>query len=244
MIISAANQKGGVGKTTLLLNLAYIAAETGKKVLVIDLDTQGSISTSLTGDSDLRNRRGGAETLFVGTELDITHSERNIDLLHGHSTLDDLDKMTVAEAMARRDAVRALPYDLVLIDTPPAIGIRQLAPLLYSDLLLIPLPPEEMPMMGLGSMLGTAKLARQVNADLKTRVIISRFKTTSFSHNEMAQKLSEQLGAMLLPDKIRERVAVADAAYKRVPVWTVSNADSKLKREWHDTMTNLLALAN
>lgn len=244
MILTVANQKGGVGKTTLILNLAYIAAESGKKVLCIDLDTQGSLSTSLTGDADIRKRPGGAASLFDDGALDVMHTEHKIDLLHGHDKLDDLDKADLQVVKALKAKVKGLDYDLILIDTPPAIGIRQLAPLLWSDLLLVPLPPEEMPVMGLGSMMETAKLAKQVNPALKTRVILTRYKVQSGSHKSMSKSLVTQLGAMLLTDRIRERVAVADAAAKRVPVWHGKNADDKLRQEWHNTMTNLLSLTN
>lgn len=245
MIVTIANQKGGVGKTTLVLNLAFLAAEEGKRVLCIDLDTQGSLSGILTGDPAIRSRSGGASTLFsdVGNmELDITHTSHGIDLLHGHAELDDLDTLALEYALSKRDSVRAMDYDIILIDTPPAIGLRQLAPLLYADVLVIPLPPEEMPVLGLSSMLETATLAKQVNPDLRARIILSRVKRSSSSHAEISEQLHEQLGAMLMNEQVRERVAVTDAATQRVPVWKAKNADKILRDEWRSMMASLLTI--
>jgi chromosome partitioning protein len=117
-IVTVTNQKGGVGKTTLVCHLALAGVERGLRTLVVDLDTQGNASTMLAGDAALARQSGGAATLFAGGEPQPTVIPSGIHLLHGHQRLDEVDqRVELAEAAGIRARLRALPYDLVVVDT-------------------------------------------------------------------------------------------------------------------------------
>ena len=150
-ILTAINQKGGVGKTTLAVHIALAGRDAGLSVLLIDFDTQGSASVILTRDLSIADTPGGAEKLFSDPEnLEPIQTPFEVDLLHGHQHLDRVDReFSLEDARALRGVLRDLPFDLVVIDTPPAVGTRHLAPLLWSDLALTPLEPTSSSLQGL-----------------------------------------------------------------------------------------------
>src|SRR5436853_624719 len=121
LVIAQINQKGGVGKTTLGFHLAHRARELGRRTLVVDLESQGNLSTALWSRSDLLNQTGGADRLFTATEASevvITPIADNLDLLHGHRRLDSIegDFNPREAASAQRSLLRSLPYDVVILD--------------------------------------------------------------------------------------------------------------------------------
>ncbi|RWA45627.1 hypothetical protein AU476_00925 [Cupriavidus sp. UYMSc13B] len=135
-IIVVINQKGGPGKTTLSFHLAHAGLKNEQsKVLCLDLDSQGTLSQYLTDDLDVISvTQGGVGDLFEGVTPQpqkTTHSQ--IDLLHGHRELDRYDADQLAEERAYSEEMpamlRSLGYDYIVIDTPPAVGLRHLSPL-------------------------------------------------------------------------------------------------------------------
>ncbi|CAG0950136.1 partial Sporulation initiation inhibitor protein Soj, partial [Rhodocyclaceae bacterium] len=151
-IITVLNQKGGVGKSTLAFNIAQAAADFGKrgkpaKVLCQDLDSQGDFSQYLTGDLEIAKKTKTGVGLFLeGQEwTPMATSHPNIDLLHGHRKLDRYDRDGPTEDRlldeSWREHMRGLDYDYIVIDTPPAAGIRQIGPLCWADVAVIPIEP-------------------------------------------------------------------------------------------------------
>jgi chromosome partitioning protein len=138
--IAVINQKGGVGKTTTTVNLGAGLARQGKKVLIIDLDPQANISTSLHTES-LKSMH---DFLIEGAELDecITRLGKDLDILKSKSNLTKAEMIMVGEAsretILKRKFEQIKGYDYVLIDCPPSMGLLSQNALLYAEEAIIP----------------------------------------------------------------------------------------------------------
>lgn len=238
-VLTVANQKGGVGKTTLACHLALAAHEAELRVLLVDLDTQGSASSILTRDPAIARSPGGAAALFSGNGLAPTPTPLGVDLLHGHQRLDAVDREPQGIGAGRGEKLASLGYDLVVVDTPPALGPRHLAPLLWSDLVLIPLEPNASAVQGLAQTLGVLASVRRLRPGLRSVVAVNLYRRVSSGQNRYLRELERRVE--LLRPYLTQRVAVADALDAGVPVWRFSRADRELRETWRSFCRGLIA---
>jgi chromosome partitioning protein len=201
----------------------------------VDFDAQGNASQIFTHNKDIRKSLGGAELLFKNEEIKYSDTQtKGIKLLHGHSRLEVLDHDRVGileEAKAMRTKVRNLPFDYIIFDTPPSIGPRQVAPMFWSDLVLIPVEPAALSMSGLASVLNSFKGAAKINPGLMFRLVINRFLQTSSGQKKMREQLEGKLGKYIIAE-FSQRVHVADALDESKPVWDYTK-DKDLKDVWN-----------
>ncbi len=167
-IIAVANQKGGVGKTTTAINLSACVANSGKRVLLIDIDPQGNSSSGLGIDRltlkkssyDVLVGQSSAMEAITTTmmpKLDIMPA--NIDLVGAEV---ELVAMIARETMLRRalEDVKNL-YDYIFMDCPPSLGLITLNALCAADRILVPIQCEYYALEGLTQLMSTVKLVRQ-----------------------------------------------------------------------------------
>ena len=184
-IIAIANQKGGVGKTTTTRNLGIRIARHGKKVLLIDADAQGSLTSSLgirepdKLDTTLANILGRIVTdERVEGEDGIIKHEEGIDLMPGNIELSGLE-VSLVNAMSREMVMRSYvegikkKYDYILIDCMPSLGMLTINALACADSILIPVQAAYLPVKGLEQLIKTiAKVRRMINPGLKIEGIL------------------------------------------------------------------------
>ncbi|MDO3385035.1 ParA family protein [Gilvimarinus sp. SDUM040013] len=172
---TVANQKGGVGKTTTSAALAGLAAEQGKRVLLIDLDPHGSLTSYFGHNPDAVTL--SAFTLFTERERithDFVHSVLvstgfdGIDLVPSATALATLERKAVGQGGAGLVISEALAcvscdYDLAVIDTPPLLGVLMINALAACDELIIPVQTEFLALKGLERMVNTLKMMAKSN---------------------------------------------------------------------------------
>jgi chromosome partitioning protein len=176
MTISLANQKGGVGKTTTCLNLAVYLSRLGKKVLLIDLDPQGNLSSG----GGISRQLASEKSIYKVISDQLPASEAKIPLpgTEVHIIPAGIDlagaEVELVNRMSRESIVRdaladiVTQYDLVLIDCPPSLGLLTINALVASDRVLIPVQSEYYALEGLGLLLDTVKLVkRKLNSRLE-----------------------------------------------------------------------------
>ena len=179
-IIAICNQKGGVGKTTTAVNLGVGLAMRDKRVLLIDADPQGDLTTCL-GWRDTDNLpvtlTDKLHAVITEHEEDpfegILHHEEKVDLMPANLGLSSLE-ISLVTAMSRENVMRSYlsqvtdRYDYVLIDCMPSLGMITFNALTAADSVIIPVQAQYLPAKGMTQLLGTvAKVRRHTNADLK-----------------------------------------------------------------------------
>lgn len=202
-IITVANQKGGVGKTTTAINLATALAAIGERVLIIDLDPQGNASTGL--GIDRREREVSSYDVITGAATINQAAMQTAvpGLLLVPSTLDLLGvEMEIAAAPDRvlrlRHALRAAEVDgagftYVLIDCPPSLNLLTLNSMAAADSVLVPLQCEFFALEGLSQLLETVS---QVQASINPALTIQGIVMTMFDgRNNLANQVVEDVRA-------------------------------------------------
>ena len=232
-----ANQKGGVGKTSTLVHLAFDFLEQGLKVVVIDLDTQANASYTL------QSFRSGvvASELFADvprgswpqTAIDVTApNSPRMTLIASDVGLANLEKVSLAEAGAKfRDAIKALDaqsFDACLIDTAPSLGVGMAAALLAADYVLSPIELEAYSIQGIKQMVTTIAHLRKANPKLKfLGMVPSKVDARNPRHARHLEELERAYPQLMIPTGVGLRSSIADALASRVPVWKIKKTAAR-----------------
>ena len=206
-VIAIANQKGGVGKTTTTFNLGVALKNQGKRVLVVDADPQGDLTTYMGyNESELKTTLAQLmESVIYDSQLDtkqaILNNAEGIDLIPSDLDLSATEAMLV-NAMSREVTLRTIlnnvkkDYDYVLIDCMPSLGMLTINALSCSDTVVIPVQDHFLAAKGMGHLLKTvSRVKRTINPNLEVGGILLTLvnKRTNLS-KETIQDLKETYG--------------------------------------------------
>lgn len=167
-VVSIANQKGGVGKTTTSVNLSTILAKKGKKVLMIDADPQGNASSGVGIDKDVEE--SVYDILINDTEIEKVAKKTNIKNLSICPSNINLAgaEVELVSMMSREYRLKEKldpikdNYDYIIIDCPPSLGLVTLNAFTASDSVLIPVQCEYYALEGLGQLINTINLVKSI----------------------------------------------------------------------------------
>ena len=226
-IISIANQKGGVGKTTTAVNLATALAAVGRKILLIDLDPQGNASTGLGIGHHLRGT-GSYHVILGDTPLPSATVATTIPGLSVVPSSMDLTgaELELVDAERRefrlRDALagQAEEFDHVLIDCPPSLGLLTLNALVAADAILVPLQCEFYALEGLSHLVRTVeRIQRGLNPKLQIQgVVLTMFDKRNNLSGQVAADVRHYFGGKVYETVIPRNVRVSEAPSHGKPV--------------------------
>ncbi len=229
-IISVANQKGGVGKTTTTINLGAALAEQGCRILMVDLDPQGNASTGLGIDHD--KRKHTTYDLIIGDAnlQDVIQptTVENLEIIPATTDLSSADIDLISNekrSFLLRDALRqqmidAYAYDYILIDCPPSLNILTVNAMVASDSVVVPLQTEFFALEGLSQLMLTIRDVRETaNPDLRIEgVALTMFDKRNNLSQQVEEDARANLGEMVFATVIPRNVRLSEAPSFAAPV--------------------------
>lgn len=232
-IISIANQKGGVAKTTTTINLGASLSSLGKKVLLIDLDPQAHTTLGLGLEPDnlsktmlnvlepyrsknklkleeiiIKLKIAGGDNLFLApSNIDFASAE--------YKLIDQIGREDFLGASIRECKI---PFDYIIIDCPPSLGILTVNALKACNEVIIPMQPHYFALRGIQEFMETAEIVRRnLNHHLKINILITIAETKGNLAKEVIAEIKQYFSDKLLKNIIRKNITLVEASSQGVP---------------------------
>ena len=225
-VVSIANQKGGVGKTTTAVNLSTILAKKGKKVLLIDADPQGNATSGLGIDKD--TNFSVYDVLVDDVEIENTvvqSSVKNLDVCPSNINLAGAE-VELVSVISREHRLQEKidnqkdKYDYIIIDCPPSLGLITLNAFTASDSVLIPVQCEYYALEGLGQLINTINLVKKhLNKDLAIEgALLTMFDIRTNLSNQVVKEVSRYFENKVYKTVIPRNVKLSEAPSYGMPI--------------------------
>jgi len=250
-VIAIANQKGGVGKTTTTISLGAALRELGSRVLLVDMDSQGTLSIALgvhglkrTVYDVLRSAEMGFEDILVTTATKCELAPSNIHLAGAEVEL--INEPGREFILKSKLSVIDNSYDFILLDCPPSLGVLTLSSLTAANEVLIPVQAHYLAYRGMQLLLTTiSKVKERLNPSLEVMGILPTFYDKRTRHSrEVADQLKAHYGDKVINIPIPSTIKFADSTTAGDSILNYSNSSPaaaayrKLAREVQNGKTH------
>ena len=225
-VISVANQKGGVGKTTTTINLSTILAKKGKKVMLIDADPQGNATSGVGAEKDvdlsfydiLTNDTEIIDTLQKTAIKNLEVCPSNINLAGAEVEL--VSMMSREQRLKEKLDIIKERYDFVLIDCPPSLGLITLNAFTASDSVLIPVQCEYFALEGLGQLLNTINLVKKhLNKNIQIEgALLTMYDIRTNLSNQVVKEVKKYFEDKVYKTVIPRNVRLSEAPSYGLPI--------------------------
>jgi chromosome partitioning protein len=225
--IAVANQKGGCGKTTTAVSLALCLQDMSNRVLLVDMDPQGSSTQSLHPDKDslehtVYDLLVDSDSLPVSAVLQ--NVEKNLDLLPASVVLSTAEQM-LAGRDGREEKLRKVldristDYDFAIVDSPPNIGLLTFNALLAAKEIIIPVDPSLFSLQGVGRVVEALELVRNVNGHVADyKILATMYDSRTRISREILSTLKRRFGNSCFRTVVRSNVTLKEATGFGVPI--------------------------
>lgn len=222
-VLCIANQKGGTGKTTSTATIGAGLAAAGRRVLLVDLDPQSSLTQSFginapgASMAEVIGERGHAQTICkpIGERLDLAPS----DIALAGVELQLVGR--IGRELAIKQSLAGLTYDIVIIDCPPALSLLTVGALVASQAVIIPTLPAAADLRGVRMFLGTIEQARELNPDLQLLgLVVVQYDERLTAHRDALETIKSAGLPVLATIPRSVRVQEAGAALQPITIYS------------------------